>query len=118
MSKQLHQGQNMPEQYTINGIINTANGAERASIRIQAFDRDLPSLERRAGSTPDMLGEATTDAKGGFLINYTLEQFQSGEAIPQFRRLREKNADLSFCVFDRTGQELNIKRYRSVRDRH
>ena len=99
----------MPEQYTINGIITPANGAERAGVRVQAFDRDLPSLERRAGSVPQMLGEATTDAQGGFQITYILEQFQNGEGISLFRRSREKNADLSFRVFDRTGPELNIK---------
>jgi|GEM_PF-1071593 len=99
----------MPEQYTINGTINPANGAERAGVRVQAFDRDLPSLERRAGSAPQMLGEAIADGEGRFQITYTLEQFQSGEGVSTFRRLREMKADLSFRVFDSAGQELNIK---------
>ena len=99
----------MPEQNTITGIITLANGADRAGIKVQAFDRDLPSLERRAGSGPQMLGEAVTDVEGRFQLTYTLEQFQSGEGISTFRKSREKNADLSFRVFDKTGQELNIK---------
>ena len=62
----------MPEQYTITGTITPADGADRAGIRVQAFDRDLPSLERRTGSAPQMLGkEATTDAEGRFQITYT-----------------------------------------------
>ena len=100
----------MPEQYIITGTITPADGVERAGIKVQAFDRDLPSLERRTGSAPQMLGEeAITDAEGRFQITYTLEQFQTGEGISQFRRLRKKNADLSFRVFDQAGQELSIK---------
>lgn len=99
----------MPEQYTINGSITSANGAERAGVRVQAFDRDLPSVERRVGSAPQMLGETIADGEGRFQITYTIEQFQNGEGISAFRRTRDKNADLSFRVFDRTGQELNIK---------
>jgi hypothetical protein len=99
----------MPEQYAITGIITPANGAERAGVRIQVFDRDLPSLERRAGSAPQMLGETATDAEWHFQITYTLEQFQSGEGVSLFRRLREQNADLSFRVFESTGQELSIR---------
>ena len=63
----------MPEQYTITGTITPANGADRAGVRVQAFDRDLPSLERRTGSAPQMLGETITDAEGRFQITYTLE---------------------------------------------
>lgn len=99
----------MPEQYIITGTITPANGTERVGIRVQAFDRDLPSLERRTGSAPQMLGEAIADAEGRFQITYTLEQFQNGEVVSTFRRLPEKNADLSFHVFDRARQELNIK---------
>ena len=99
----------MAEQFTITGVVLPANGADRAGVRVQAFDRDMPTLERRSGSTPELLGEAVTDAQGGFQITYTLEQFQSGEGTSPFRRAREKNADLSFQVFGRSGQELTIK---------
>jgi hypothetical protein len=99
----------MPEQYIITGTILPANGADHAGVRVQAFDRDLPSLERRTGTLPQLLGEVIADAEGRFQITYTLGQFQSGEGISQFRRVRGKNADLSFRVFDRAGQELNIR---------
>jgi hypothetical protein len=99
----------MPEQFTLTGVILLANVAERVGIKVQAFDRDMPSLERRSGSAPELLGEATTDAEGRFQIAYTLEQFQFGEGTPLFRSPNEKNADVSFRVFDRAGQELIIK---------
>ncbi|HNP51889.1 MAG TPA: hypothetical protein PKJ85_08850 [Nitrosomonas nitrosa] len=99
----------MPEQYSIIGSIVPPEGVDRAGIKVQAFDRDLPSLERRMGSAPQILGEAITDAEGHFQITYTLEQFQTGEGIPRFRRLQTKNADLSFHSFDQKGQELKIK---------
>jgi hypothetical protein len=100
----------MPEPYTITGTVTLPEGVEHAGIRIQAFDRDLPSLERRRGSAPQLLGEAIiTDIEGRFRITYTLEQFQSGEKISLDRKIGEKNADLSFLVFDGTGQALNIQ---------
>lgn len=116
----------MPKQYSIIGSIIPLEGNDRAGVKVQAFERDLPSLERRRGSISQMLGqastdadknsqitqrlgEAITDAEGYFQINYTLEQFQAGEGIPPFRRLQAKNADLSFRIFDRKGQKLNIK---------
>jgi hypothetical protein len=58
----------MPDQYAINGTIAPADGTERAGIKVQAFDRDLPSLERRTGLAPQMLGEAIVDAEGLFQI--------------------------------------------------
>ena len=56
----------MPEQYTITGVILPANDAERAGARVQAFDRDMPSLERRAGSSPQLLGEVFTNVRDAF----------------------------------------------------
>ena len=53
--------------------------------------------------------EVIADAEGRFQFTYTLEQFSNGEGISTFRRSREKNADLSFCVFESTGQELSIR---------
>ena len=85
----------IPEQYVITGSIIPPEGFDHAGIRVQAFDRDLPSLERR-GSVPQMLGEAIADEKGGFRITYTREQFSPRH--------------ISFRAFDRIGQELNIKR--------
>jgi hypothetical protein len=101
----------MPAPYSITGTITLPNGADRAGIKVQAFDRDLPSLERRMGSAPQQLGEAAiVNAEGRFEITYTLEQFQSGEGIPRFLRLQKKSADLSFRVFDKDGSELTIRK--------
>ena len=58
----------MPDQYLITGTITPADDADRAGLRVRAFDRDLPSLERRTGSGPQLLGEATTNAEGRFQI--------------------------------------------------
>ena len=99
----------MPEQHIITGAVTSPENIDGAGIRIQVFDRDLPSLELRMGSAPPMLGEAVADAEGGFQITYTLEQFLSGEAALQFRRLHDKKADLSFRVFDAYGRELRIR---------
>ena len=82
----------MPEQYTITGMITAADGVSHGGIKVQAFDPDLPSLERRTGSALQWLGQALTDAEGHFQITYTLEQFSNGEGISQFRSSREKNA--------------------------
>jgi hypothetical protein len=85
----------MPEQYTITGTVAPADGTERAGTKVQAFDRDLPSLERRTGSAPQMVGkEATTDAEGRFQITYTLDQFQNGEGISPHRHHREVRFDI------------------------
>lgn len=99
----------MPEQYTVTGIVTARDGADRAGFRVEALDRDLPSIERRSGTAPAILAEATTDAEGRFQIAYTLERFREGEAAPWSLRGRGQGADLSFRVFDRTGRELPIK---------
>jgi hypothetical protein len=54
----------MPEQYTITGVVLPADNAGRAGLRVKVFDRDLPSLERRSGSAPEMLGQSITGAEG------------------------------------------------------
>jgi hypothetical protein len=98
------------QRFIVYGVLQDKAGQPLPGVTVRAFDRDLPSLERRMGSTPQMLGESTADAEGRFQITYTLEQFQTGEGVSLFRRLREKHADLSFRVFDRAGQELSITR--------
>jgi hypothetical protein len=99
----------MPEQYTITGTIISPDDVDRMGITVQAYDRDLPSIERRLGSNPQALGEATADAEGRFRITYVIEQFRRGDATAQFRRVREQSADLSFRVFDSGGRELPIR---------
>ena len=66
-------------------------------------------MERRTGNAPQLLGEGTTDSEGSFRITYGLEQFQKGEGISSFRRERKESADVTFCIFDGTGQQLNLK---------
>lgn len=98
----------MSQERIITGTIVLADGADREGIQVHAFDRDLPSVERRGTSPPRLLAESTTDAEGRFQLSYTLAQFQSGEAISPFRRVREKNADLSLRVLDVGGRALSI----------
>lgn len=98
----------MPGQYTINGTITLGDGTKRAGIRVQAFDRDLPSIELRR--LPQRLGEeAITNSEGIFQIRYTPEQFQRGEAIAGFRKQNERHADISFIVLDSNERKLNIE---------
>lgn len=98
------------EEYSIAGTIVLPEGIDRAGIQVRALDRDLPSLERRNGITPQILGEAITDVQGYFQIAYTLDRFSQAEGISPFRSSKTKNADLSFLVFDRLGRELSIQR--------
>ncbi len=106
----------MAQQFTITGVVLPANGAERLGMKVQAFDRDMPSVERRTAAAPEMLGDATTDAQGGFQIAYTLDQFKSGDGTSLFQRAGEKSADLSFRIFNQTGQELSIRSIEGNRD--
>src|SRR6185369_17641494 len=106
----------MAEQFTITGVVLPANGANRTGMKVQAFDRDMPSVERRTGAAPELLGDATTDAQGGFQIAYTLDQFKTGDGTSLFQRPGDKNADLSFRVFNQTGQELSITSIQGNRD--
>src|SRR6185369_1431138 len=106
----------MAEQFTITGVVLPANGADRTGMKVQAFDRDMPSVERRTGAAPELLGDAITDAQGGFKIAYTLAQFKTGDGTSLFQRQGDKNADLSFRVFSQTGQELSITSIQGNRD--
>ena len=103
----------MAQQYLINGTITPPEGGDRADLRVQAFDRDLPSLERLQ-STPQLLGDAITDAEGRFSITFTLERFTSGDSVGLLRRSATKNADISFRVFDGNGHELDIRNIRAL----
>ncbi len=96
-------------EFTLYGQIQDTAQQPLSGVKLQAFDRDLPSLERRLGSAPQMLGESLTNDEGRFRINYTLEQFRTGEGISSFRKSQKQNADISFQIFDRTGQELTIR---------
>jgi hypothetical protein len=56
----------MPQQYIITETIISPEGVDRAGIKVQAFDLDLPSLECRIDSAPQIVGEATMDTGCAF----------------------------------------------------
>ncbi|GEO13531.1 neuraminidase-like domain-containing protein [Microvirga aerophila] len=78
-------------------------------MRVEAFDRDLPSLERRAGRQYALLGDAPTDDEGHFEITYSLESFAVADVPQQGRRPRQKAADLSFRVVGPNSFEHKIR---------
>src|SRR5262249_890469 len=91
-----------------------SNGAGRAGLRVRAYDRDLPSRERRGGAGPQLLGEGIADAEGRFAIEFDAARYEDGEAelaaeLAQ-RRGSGHSPDLSFRVFDRGGRELVLRR--------
>jgi hypothetical protein len=101
----------MPEQFTISGQIRRSDEQLVAGVTVQAFDKDLPSLERRTGAGPQELGSTITDREGRFTISFTDEQFRRGEASGSaLRRSRRQGPDLVFRACDSQGQELRIDR--------
>lgn len=108
----------MPEQYTISGTLSFTNadpgGAGRAGFKVQAFDRDLPSLERRRGVAPQLLGEAFTDPEGRFQIEYSPQNYAGGEGFSLLGRARQGNPDVSFQVFDDSGLALIVRRIEAL----
>src|SRR5688572_31996262 len=109
MSPERSEGREMSAAHVVSGNIAQNEGIALGRVCVQAFDRDLPSLERRTGAKPHMLGEATTDDEGKFKIDYTLEQFHQGEAASHLRQASEPSADITFRVIDPIGRELKIK---------
>src|SRR6266581_5940598 len=101
----------MAQQFILTGnVFLSDDGRVLLEGKVQAFDRDLPSLERR-GVVPQLLGESALDANGRYRIEYTDEQFRKGEGeTPALRRASNIGADLSFQISDRTGRELTITR--------
>jgi Tc toxin complex TcA C-terminal TcB-binding domain len=100
----------MTQQFIITGNIEFA-GEGILEGRVEAFDRDLPSLEQR-GATPQLLGQSALEGeRREFRIEFTDEQFRQGEGNSSFsRRTGKIKPDLSFRVFDATGRELRIAR--------
>lgn len=101
----------MSQQFVVSG--NVFFSDDRGPVlegRVAVYDRDLPSLEQR-GATPQLLGESPVDANGLFRIAYTDEQFRKGEGeLAILSRGRTTHPDLSFRIFDQSGQELTITR--------
>jgi hypothetical protein len=78
--------------------------------RVDAYDRDLPSLERR-GDTPQFLGQSLLEEGRRFKIEFTDEQFRRGEGkTGLLRRASKISPDLHFRVFDGARRELTIIR--------
>ena len=101
----------MPQPFVITGNVEFA-GDELLEGRVEAYDRDLPSLER-LGATPQLLGQSPLEGeRHQFRIEFTDEQFRiRGEGDTSLlRRTGKISPDLSFRVFDATGQELKIAR--------
>ena len=94
-------------QNSITGMIMPAEGPHGIGIRVQAFARSMPSIERRPGSEPQLVGEAITNREGQFHIAYIWERFKSGEVAAPDGRIGSPN--VSFRVFNQAGQELTIK---------
>jgi hypothetical protein len=99
----------MPQQFIITGnVFLSDNGNPLLEGKVQVFDRDLPSIERR-GAAPQLLGESSLDANGRFRIEYTDEQFRKGEGELATRRgISKINPDLSFSIFAPSGRKLPI----------
>jgi Tc toxin complex TcA C-terminal TcB-binding domain len=99
----------MTQQFIITGNVEFA-GEGILEGRVEAFDRDLPSLEQR-GATPQLLGQSPIDNNFRFRIEFTDEQFRRGEGeTVSLLKASKISPDLSFRVFDATGRELKIGR--------
>jgi hypothetical protein len=97
----------VPDKNMITGVVASDHGVELAGLKVQAFDRDLPSLERRV-SGPQLLAEATTDRKGRFQIEYDIERFSRGDAPSPRGRWRTLKADVTFRIFDAANREMRV----------
>jgi peptidoglycan hydrolase-like protein with peptidoglycan-binding domain len=83
------QGSGSPAAYSVQGQVTWADGAQAAGVLVRAVDQDL--------RTEQPLGEATTDAGGGYEIRYTAAQFAHAE---------DDTADLIVRALDETGAVL------------
>ncbi len=78
----------MAQQFILTGnMFLSGDGRPLLEGEVWAFDRDLPSLERR-GVVPQLLGESPLDANGRFRISYTDEQFRKREGESKIRNLK------------------------------
>lgn len=102
----------MTQQFTVTGNVEFAGDHDLLiEGRVEAYDRDLPSLEQR-GAAPQPLGQSPIDGNFRFRIEFTDAQFRRGEGERKsfVARIAKISPDLSFRVFDASGQELKIAR--------
>lgn len=102
----------MTQQFTVTGNVEFAGDHDLLiEGRVEAYDRDLPSLEQR-GAAPQPLGQSPIDGNFRFRIEFTDAQFRRGEGERRsfVARIAKTSPDLSFRVFDASGQELKIAR--------
>ncbi len=103
----------MSQPFTITGTVNSAGNSLREGLRVRAFDRDLPSRERRRGGGSTALGEGITDAEGRFALEFEWERIVDGEVAPfdQTAAPQEAvpNPDVSFQVYDQDQRELVLR---------
>ncbi|MBF2009495.1 MAG: WD40 repeat domain-containing protein, partial [Chlorogloeopsis fritschii C42_A2020_084] len=100
----------MPQTFVITGQVEFSGDANLLlGGRVEAYDRDLPSLEQR-GKAPQLLGQSPiNDQTFQFRIEFTDEQFrQTGNGSIGLRQPSKINPNLSFKVFDATGREQTI----------
>lgn len=100
--------------FLIYGEVRDNQEKPLAEVSVRALDRDLPSLERRGGSSPQVLGEAHTDDHGRFRITFSFEQFNTGEGAQPIARMPGPRADISFRVVRPDGIELPIRNVRAL----
>ena len=106
----------MQHHYVLIGTLRQMILSEPNRLKLQAFDRDLPSLEQRTPARLAPIGEALVEmtasghgqSTGRFQITYTLEAFQRGEAVARGDHEGKKHADLSFRVLDANNRPLRI----------
>lgn len=79
----------MDPTFTVRGTVRGADGVPLVGIIVEAFDADLPSLDR-----DELLGRTTTDADGIYTVDYTADHFIRAERL---------SADLLVRAVDTSG---------------
>lgn len=91
----------MGQPFTVTGSLRRVDHDRVEGLRVVAFDRDIPSIERMRG--PQHLGEALVDAEGRFRIELDTDHFIDGKGARE-----QPRPDLSFRVFTESRRELTI----------
>jgi hypothetical protein len=95
----------MGQPFTVTGSVRRTDDGRLSGIRVVAYDRDMPSIERMRG--PQELSDARVDADGRFTMEFDSDRFTEGEGALRPGR-DDVRPDLSFRVFAETNRELTI----------